>query len=64
MAYWYAGNVGMRRLNTMVSALVLRRTKEEIGDRLHLTKRLVETHNICLRPEEDDVYKVLFQEAR
>ena len=54
----------MRRLNTMVSALVLRRTKEEIGDRLHLTKRLVETHNICLRPEEDDVYKVLFQEAR
>lgn len=54
----------MRRLDTVVSALVLRRTKEEIGDALQLTEKRVETHNIRLCPEEDKVYKVLFQEAR
>jgi len=54
----------MKRLDTLVSALVLRRTKEEIGDTLHLTEKVVETHQIHLKSEEYDVYRVLYQEAR
>ena len=56
----------MQRLNTMVSSLVLRRTKEDtsISKMLQLTKREEETHLIELSPEEQEVYKVLFTEAR
>lgn len=56
----------MQRLNMMVSTMVLRRTKEEMKERkqLQLTGRKVETHMIQLRPEERDVYQVLFAEAR
>ena len=60
------GSVGMQRLNTMVSTMVLRRTKEEMTERkqLDLTERKVETHMIQLRKEERDIYHVLFTEAR
>ena len=54
----------MKRLDTLVSALVLRRTKEEIGDSLRLTEKIVKTHQIQLKPEENDVYRVLFREAQ
>ena len=58
---------GMQRLNTMVSSLVLRRTKEEMGKelaQLKLTNKMVETHRIKLAEEENRVYQVLFREAR
>ena len=55
----------MQRLNTIVSGLVLRRTKEELGpELLKLTKRVVETHQIQLRPAEQQVYDALFFVAR
>ncbi len=55
----------MQRLNTMVSSLVLRRTKQELGpEMLKLTQRLVETHYIQLCEEEDEVYKELFKDAQ
>ena len=56
----------MRRLNTMVSSLMLRRTKEEMEEKqqLKLTKRDVVTHMIKLRPMEREIYQVLFKEAQ
>ena len=55
----------MQRLNTMVSSLVLRRTKEELsGGVLKLTKKIETRHTIKLRPEEMIVYKYLYSEAR
>ena len=55
----------MQRLNTMVSSLVLRRTKEELsGGILKLTKKIETRHTIKLRPEEMIVYKYLYSEAR
>ena len=55
----------MQRLNTIVSGLVLRRTKEEMGpELLKLTKRMVETHKVQLKPAEQQVYDSLFFEAR
>ena len=59
-----AGSVGMRRINTMVTSLMLRRTKEEIQDQIHLTQKFVETHVITLRQEEKDIYDVLFKKAQ
>ena len=58
-------SLGMQRLNTIVSGLVLRRTKEEMGpELLKLTKRMVETHRVQLKPAEQQVYDALFFEAR
>lgn len=58
-------SLGMQRLNTIVSGLVLRRTKEEMGpELLKLTKRVVETHQVQLKPAEQQVYDALFFEAR
>ena len=55
----------MQRLNTIVSGLVLRRTKGEMGpELLKLTKRVVETHQVQLKPAEQQVYDALFFEAR
>lgn len=56
----------MQRLNTLVSTLVLRRTKEEMTERrqITLTKKEVRTHMVQLRQQEGDVYHVLFQEAQ
>ncbi len=61
-----AGSVGMSRLNTVVSSLVLRRTKEEMSERkqLKLTERKVTTHMIQMRKEDRDIYDVLFTEAQ
>ena len=54
----------MKRLDTVVSSLVLRRTKEDIDKMLNLTKRSVESHTITLQDEEKQVYSILFTEAR
>ncbi len=55
----------MQRLNTMVSSLVLRRTKQELGpEMLMLTQRLAHTHYIELSEKEDEVYKALFKDAQ
>lgn len=55
----------MQRLNTMVSSLVLRRTKQELGpEKLELTQRVVCTHYIQLAEKEDEVYKELFKDAQ
>lgn len=55
----------MQRLNTIVSGLLLRRTKEEMApELLKLTKRVVETHQVQLKPAEQQVYDALFFEAR
>ena len=60
-----AESLGMQRLNTIVSGLVLRRTKEELGpELLKLTKRVVETHRIQLKPSEQQVYDTLFFVAK
>ena len=58
-------SLGMQRLNTIVSGLVLRRTKDEMApELLKLTKRVVETHQVQLKPAEQQVYDALFFEAR
>ena len=64
--FFSLGSLGMRRLNTMVSSLVLRRTKEELAERkeLTLTHREINSHMITLRQEEKDIYQVIFDEAR
>lgn len=56
----------MRRLNMMVSSMVLRRTKEEMKERkeLELPDRTVQIHSIQLRQLEKDIYQVLFAEAQ
>ena len=54
----------MKRLDTVVSSLVLRRTKQDIDKTLNLTKRSVESHTITLQDEEKQVYSILFTEAR
>ena len=53
----------MQRLNTMVSSLVLRRTKEEMTV-LKLTRRIVEVHSLQLPQEQQEVYDVIFHWAR
>ena len=58
------GSLGMKRLDTVVSSLVLRRTKEDIDKTLNLTKRTDESHTISLQEEEKQVYTILFTEAR
>ena len=54
----------MKRLDTVVSSLVLRRTKEDIDKALNLTKRSIESHTITLQDGEKQVYHILFTEAR
>ena len=59
----------MQELNTMVSGLVLHRTKGELGPQLEpellkLTKQVVETYHIQLKPSEQQVHDVLFFVAR
>ena len=55
----------MQRLNTMVSSLVLRRTKAEMsGELLKLTKRQVETHSLHLSQQEQEIYNALFTETK
>ena len=59
------GSLGMKRLDTVVSSLVLRRTKEELDrSTLSLTQRNVTSHTIELLQEEKQVYDILFAEAR
>ena len=64
--HYLPGSVGMRRLNTLVSTLVLRRTKEEMTERrlITLTNKEVRTHMVQLQEKEREVYQVLFQEAQ
>ena len=60
-----SGSLGMKRLDTVVSSLVLRRTKEDVDKKaLKLTKRNTEFHTIKLLEEEKQVYDILFAEAR
>lgn len=55
----------MERLNTMVASLVLRRTKEELGDdTLKLTKRIETRHSITLKAQEMEIYTHIYNEAR
>ena len=55
----------MKRLDTVVSSLVLRRTKEDVDKvTLSLTKRSITSHTIQLKEEEKQVYDILFAEAR
>ena len=55
----------MKRLDTVVSSLVLRRTKEDLDkSTLSLTQRNVTSHTIQLLQEEKQVYDILFAEAR
>lgn len=55
----------MKRLDTVVSSLVLRRTKEDVDKMmLNLTKRDITSHTIHLKEEEKQVYDILFSEAR
>ena len=55
----------MKRLDTVVSSLVLRRTKEDINNKtLNLTQRSVHSHPIQLLEGERQVYDILFAEAR
>ena len=60
----YTGSLGMRRLDTVVSSLVLRRTKDDVDNTLNLTKRNVTSHPIHLKEEEKQAYDILFSEAR
>ena len=61
----YTGSLGMKRLDTVVSSLVLRRTKDDMDKvTLNLTKRNVTSHTIHLKDEEKQVYDILFSEAR
>ena len=53
----------MQRLNTVVSTLVLRRTKQEV-ESLKLPQRMVEYHQLSFSPEEQVIYNVLFAAAR
>ena len=53
----------MQRLNTVVSSLVLRRTKQEV-ESLKLPQRLVEYHRLRFSQEEQIIYDVLFAAAR
>ena len=60
-----AESLDMQELNMVVSGLVLRQTKGELGpELLKFTKRLVETHHIQLKPSEQQVHDVLFFVAR
>eukprot|EP00731_Ephydatia_muelleri_P038604 Em0825g1a len=57
------GSVGMQRLDTVVSSLVLRRTKLEV-ETLKLPQRMVEYHQLSFSLEEQVIYDVLFAAAR
>ena len=64
-----AESLDMQELNMVVSGLVLRQTTGELGPQLgpqllKLTKRVVETHHIQLKPSEQQVHGVLFFVAR
>ena len=50
---WHSGE-----LNTIVSSVVLRRTKAELklAGELQLTKKIEEMHRVKLRPEEKVVH--------
>ena len=57
--------VGMQRLNTMVSSLVLRRTKADLNpDHLCLTKKIVIQHSIKLSEDEMAIHRYMFIEAK
>ena len=66
MCIFIPGSLGMRRLNMMVSSMVLRRTKEEMTERkeLELPDRTVQIHSIQLCQLEKNIYQVLFAEAQ
>lgn len=53
----------MQRLDTVVSSLVLRRTKLEV-ETLKLPQRMVEYHQLSFSLEEQVIYDVLFAAAR
>lgn len=55
----------MQRLNTMVSSLVLRRTKEDLSSgTLQLTKKVVTQHRIDLKEDEMAIHQYMYTEAR
>ncbi len=55
----------MQRLNTMVSSLVLRRTKADLNpDHLRLTKKIVIQHSIKLSEDEMAIHRYMFIEAK
>jgi len=64
-----AGSLDMQELNTMVSGLVLPQTKGELWPQLgpellKLTKQMVETDHIQMKPSEQQVHDVFFFVAR
>ena len=56
------GSMGMQRVNTIVSSLVLRRTKEELG--LGLAKKIVTQHDITLNEGEMAIHHHIYTVAR
>uniref|UniRef100_A0A1X7TXG7 Transcription termination factor 2 n=1 Tax=Amphimedon queenslandica TaxID=400682 RepID=A0A1X7TXG7_AMPQE len=56
-------NLGMKRLQAMVSCLVLRRLKEEF-ESTKLPAKNVVCHKLALNPEERSIYNVLFHFSR
>lgn len=56
--------VGMQRLKTMITVLLLRRTKEDIAATHKLPEKLIHTHTVDLSVEEQNVYDALFTDAR
>jgi len=53
----------MQRLNTMVSGLVLRRTKDEL-DCLKLPEKIVTEHSIELNDAESNIHQYMYNEIR
>jgi transcription termination factor 2 len=56
-------NYGMKRLQVMVSSLVLRRTKDELPS-IKLPDKVTEVHSVKLTPDERSVYEALFYTGR
>ncbi len=55
----------MQRLNTMVSSLVLRRTKDDLSsENFQLTKKMVTQHSVDLNEDEMAIHRYMYTEAR
>ena len=53
--------LGMQRLNTMVSSLVLRRTKDDISsENFQLTKKMVTQHSVDLNEDEMAIHRYMY----
>jgi transcription termination factor 2 len=59
--------MGTERLNTIMKTIMLRRTKQELqqeGQLQCLPNKQVETIEVTLQPEEDQVYQHLLKKSK